>query len=294
MKLNNGTWRLAFLQKEYNGDVFISEYYLFMRLPRINIPIINKLFNGRPLGFLKYTEVNNPYNYEAVENIKNYFNITVESINNKGNSVFTSSVKKNHDVNSYIATVDKDHTALALAHYNGVLIGTLPFANHLIALGITEPEMHNVNTHGDIPRCNIGYSKKYDSWSGWSYNDLYHFKVGSTVTKGDIAYVENDPIVVINDVKEHYGRLCDLLEVDMNVVYNSINNSVKCKLPQAQNVDELSKGLVNGERRQVDKDDVNFELTDVEFKMGRGEWTATTLDDAKLMAMDYANQISSI
>jgi len=128
-----------------------------------------------------------------------------------------------------------------------------------------------LDKHGIVPEkadpshsvCSIGYSEKEKKWYGWSHRAVNGFKVGDKVKEGDCAYVPSNKEEFLNDLKRWYGKEYDYIVKD---------NGIKIKYN--------GKGVGVNEYRKYPK------------KWGKGEWTAKTLEDAKQMAMDFAESVS--
>lgn len=122
----------------------------------------------------------------------------------------------------------------------------------------------------------IGYSPVDDKWYGWSHRAYFGFGIGSSVKKGDVAYRAQDKQSYMDDTlrfwkdKDHLNiRIEDVTDQDFKVVW------------------EYSDTIPNvGLRGQTTKMVEKFPKT-----FGRGEWVASTMNDAKQMAIDYANNI---
>jgi len=102
--------------------------------------------------------------------------------------------------------------------------------------------------------CSIGFCEKEQQWYGWSCYGLSGFGIGSSVKKGDCAFVPS---------KEDIEKECEQNESEFETLRDgSIMISTK-----------------------PDRD--NFSVMP-----GHGEWTAKTLDDAKRMAIDFADSVA--
>lgn len=129
--------------------------------------------------------------------------------------------------------------------------------------------------------CSIGWSKKEQKWYGWSHRALFGFEIGSKVTKGDCAYTptdkkdfEEEMVRFWHDTKTHIWTKTRQAYQDEHhgiEAYWKFNNTVK---------NEELRGMINS---------VFMPYPD---HYGRGEWEAKTLDDAKQMAIDFAEGVS--
>lgn len=133
------------------------------------------------------------------------------------------------------------------------------------------------------PFCSIGFQKDKQLWYGYSGRAIYGFGIGSQCIKGDCSYVPAT-------VDELYDSVC-------------LPDEDGFAWQKPENVEKLENGI-RIRHRMVDlgEPDENGRYlpersTEVEpeyqiIEVGRGEWTATTLEEAKQMAIDFANGVS--
>ena len=129
-------------------------------------------------------------------------------------------------------------------------------------------------THG------VGYSPTEGLWYGWSHRAIYGFKVGSTCKKGDAHYKgstlkeQEEAAIRFWDDECHLNTRCeDVLEED-GEKYFDIKWDYDNTVPN-----EKLRNTISGCRHHI-KD------------LGRGEWTAETMEDAKQMAIDFNEGVS--
>ncbi len=144
----------------------------------------------------------------------------------------------------------------------------------LLKKGITEKLQNSANVSNHT--VNIGFNPKEQKWYGWSHRAIFGFGVGSTCKKGDAHYIPKDEDDYLNDCilfwnnKDHEITTATFKDggVQVSWLYNdtvknkklhSIISEVFCEFPDSY---------------------------------GKGEWTAKNLDDAKQMAIDFANGVS--
>jgi len=109
--------------------------------------------------------------------------------------------------------------------------------------------------------CSIGFSERKQRWYGWSQRAIKGFGIGSTCKKGDCHYIPADWKEIRDE--GYFGKPCHFLEEGRCRARTTTDSKVRECSP---------KNCV--------------------FRTGRGEWTAKTLDDAKQMAMDFAEGVS--
>ena len=130
------------------------------------------------------------------------------------------------------------------------------------------------------PVANIGFSEKENKWYGWSHRGVCGFTIGSEVKKGHVAYNPS----TVQDYEESYIRFWSY---GMNDYIENIF------------IDERTEDGFYLITKYNDKVP-NTELRDTSYKMfveypksyGKGEWKAETIEDAKEMAINYADNIS--
>lgn len=180
-------------------------------------------------------------------------------------------------------SMDKNYTVLTNAYNNcGDYIGSPDDAGKLFKRGIN-PELINQ----DYKVCSIGFCKNENKWYGWSHRAIYGFGVGSKVKKGDTNYIAPDRESFLNQCKDFWSEM----EKDVSV-------NVTAKEGINETIDDEDKtrfeiGVwVNFESAKKSRSEISSIFTAYPTRYGFGEWQAKTLDDAKLMAIDFAESVS--
>ncbi len=149
-----------------------------------------------------------------------------------------------------------------------------------------EPEV------GKVPI--IGFSEKEQKWYGWSHRAIYGFGIGSTCKKGDCHYTADNPEEMIDDYAnffadiseecaEEHRKQCVILPDRTGIIISKPG----IEIPVVDNLDDLQAALedeIEPEKQQV------LSGTYIQ-KCGKGEWVAETLEDAKQMAEDFAEDV---
>ena len=167
---------------------------------------------------------------------------------------------------------------VAKSTIDGSYIGLPDFAQKLEEMGIS-PQARPGNEVASI-----GFSEAEQKWFGWSHRAMCGFGIGSKVSKHDCAYVPVDWVDFIDDAVRFWsddGHLNvtgtrGLDREGREVVHVSWTYSSDSKLIPNRKI----HGTISGSTMYPPKD------------WGRGEWEAKTLDDAKQMAMDFAEGVS--
>lgn len=158
---------------------------------------------------------------------------------------------------------------IAAYNDNGDYVGNRTDGRYLEKRGIV-PELRTQTSKC----CSIGFCEKEQKWYGWSHRAIYGFGIGSLVKKGDCAYRTNS-------VDELYNNIISYTPSE-NV--EKLKNGIRIK-------HEMYKNILNEEETEI----VSFELVEPEYQIiecCNGEWTANSLEDAKQMAMDFAEGVN--
>lgn len=194
-------------------------------------------------------------------------------ISNKG-KVLRYSIKGNYKVKEEIwkcSEEDKGTKIISAYSLNGDWIGDPQTAHRLNRIfGINSWE----KIQPEHCVCSIGFSPRDNKWYGWSHRAIFGFGIGSSVNKGHCAYVPATPQELFDDVTHHWLK-------PENVEMTETGIRVR---------EEMCKPVFNEEgiaTEFIPAPDYIYEI-----ECGKGEWTATTLEEAKQMAIDFANSVS--
>ena len=129
--------------------------------------------------------------------------------------------------------------------------------------------------------CSIGFSKNDSKWYGWSHRAMHGFGIGSSVKRGDLAYSPVDE----EDTKKYAVEFWD----DEN------RSQTKASEGKRDEDGKLYFDISWTYSDNVPNKKIRSQIGCVRHyapqKFGRGEWVAETLDDAKQMAIDFANNV---
>ncbi len=160
---------------------------------------------------------------------------------------------------------------IAAYNDNGDYVGNREDGRYYEKRGIV-PELRD----SSCKTCSIGFCESEQKWYGWSHRAIFGFGIGSTVKKGDCAYVPSsvdelyDSVIPFSDPK--YGSI-EKFEDSVKITYNM------CELLWNEDETEAVGAIPADPEYQI-------------IKCGKGEWTAKTLDDAKQMAIDFAEGVA--
>jgi len=176
---------------------------------------------------------------------------------------------------------------------NGKYIGEPKLAENLyeiygISFDVISDE-HNV--------CSIGFSEREQKWYGWSHRAIFGFGIGSEIKKGDCAYIAATPEELIDDHAEFFADFgpervaerrveCQVLDdrSGIRILHSTLH------VPIASSVDDILDAI-NDEDHDLPTEDIHKDAYSV-VKCGKGAWKADTLEDAKQMAIDFANGVA--
>lgn len=190
------------------------------------------------------------------------------------NVVKTTEVELEDAPDSYVSKIDGSYLTF---------VGLEEDIKYLLRKGITEQlqNTENVSDH----TVNIGFNPIEQKWYGWSHRAIYGFGVGSKCEKGHCHYQPDTKETFKEDCLRFWG------DTDMNETHKTnpiaeegtqdgklgiwVRYSYDDKVPNKK-----MRGQISGV------------FSEYPEKWGKGEWTAKTLDDAKQMAIDFANGVS--
>lgn len=128
----------------------------------------------------------------------------------------------------------------------------------------------------------IGFQAEEQQWYGWSHRAIYAFGIGSTVNKGDCGYrpatVDElyESITMPDDDGWAWMTPDAVAKIDGGV---RLRHDMVKYTAEDQDTGELLNPIPAAPDYQI-------------IHVGKGEWTAHTLDEAKQMACDFAESVS--
>lgn len=167
----------------------------------------------------------------------------------------------------------------------GHYIGDSKWAYRLCKKWGIKPEL----AYPDKNVCVIGFCEREKKWYGWSHRALWGFGVGDSVKKEHCAYTPSDPDEMIHELKGQYSS-----DYYVNVKYDVIDRddgkAVRVTYDTEHTEDPVPQpddpSIAVGYDAVMDMLHPDQSET---YALGRGEWTAKTLADARLMAIDFAS-----
>ena len=130
--------------------------------------------------------------------------------------------------------------------------------------------------------CSIGWCDQERKWYGWSHRAMCGFGIGSSVKYGDCAYEAPDADTFGRGVMDFF---CD------DEWYEGCTNRPHIDPDGARGVLVEAKYNDNVPNEKL-RGTIYRHFSPYPAKWGRGEWTAETLDDAKEMAIAFAEGVA--
>lgn len=182
-----------------------------------------------------------------------------------------------------------DATITSAYTLDGHYIGDEDWAKRLEELGIA-PTIRTAQASV----CSIGFCEREQKWYGWSHRAIFGFGIGSTVKPGDCAYTADTVDGLIDGYVTFFADVSDPEEVRARLKPDYENNRVWVGEKQVpvdavvSTIDEAVEAIEDPGTRAGG----SITFGGYWMNVGRGAWTAQTLDDAKQMASDFAESVS--
>jgi len=169
----------------------------------------------------------------------------------------------------------------------GAYIGDEAWAQKLEELGIA-PELRAP----DNEVCSIGFCEREQKWYGWSHRAMWGFGIGDTVAKGDCAYTADTVDGLIEDYVGFFADVCDPDETRALLVPDYENNRVWVgEKHYVATMASSAEGVALAIECPEMLPQGQITMGGYWMGVGRGAWTARTLEDAKQMACDFAEGV---
>lgn len=143
----------------------------------------------------------------------------------------------------------------------------------------------------------IGFCEREQTWYGWSHRARGCFGIGSTVKRGDVAYIADTPEKLIEDRANFFSDINPEVAEQKRAECQILPDRSGIRILHAPLIIPVVKpedlaDAIMGEDVPTEDVDIFAEKPYTIVKCGRGEWTAKTLEDAKQMAIDFAEAVS--
>ncbi len=127
----------------------------------------------------------------------------------------------------------------------------------------------------------LGFNPEENKWYGWSHRAIYGFTIGSTCKPGDCHYRPSNRRNFIKDCKRFWDDENHKVTISKEWRNDEGELGVRTYWVYA---DTIPNKMLRGSSNSI------FDAYPDEF--GKGKWTAKTMEDAKQMAVDFANGVS--
>lgn len=185
------------------------------------------------------------------------------------------------------STIPGDDAQAYYSKIDGSFLTSVGMENNLMFLlkrGITEQIQ---NMYGKPTTSNIGFNPVEQKWYGWSHRAIFGFGIGSECKAGDCGFIPSNEKEFIESqvyfwTEEQYSQGDERTEVGIGEGYKG--KKVRGFYLRFTYNDKVPNKALRG------TEDVRF--CEFPAKYGKGAWTATTLDEAKQMAIDFTESVS--
>lgn len=165
------------------------------------------------------------------------------------------------------SNIPDDDWDIYISKYDGSYItrvGMERDISFLVERGITDFLQHGV-----------GFSPSKNKWYGWSHRAIYGFTVESTCSKGDCHYFPNSIEDAVENALNFWEEPYHKFTLAKRVSHNKI------RIYWIYSDTTPNKKLHNTQNS-----------VDQYIELGRGEWVAKTMEDARQMAIDFNKGVS--
>jgi len=139
---------------------------------------------------------------------------------------------------------------------------------------LADREITEELTHG------VGFSPKDNKWYGWSHRAIFGFEIGSACKKGDCHYEGSTLEEQEADAIRFWAGKDRLNTHNAGIVTEDGEKYFDIKWTYSSDIpNEKLRNEISGCLHYIKP-------------LGRGEWTAKTMEDAKQMAIDFNEGVS--
>jgi hypothetical protein len=170
------------------------------------------------------------------------------------------------------STIPEDTSKIYISKFDGSYITRVGMEENIKFLA--DREITEELTHG------VGFSPKDNKWYGWSHRAIYGFTIGSTCKKGDCHYIgsteqkQKEDAIRFWSGDNHVNVRCDGIKIDGDDRFFIIKWDYPDSVPNKN-----LRGTTSSIAHYI-------------TPLGKGEWVAKTMEDAKQMAIDFKNGVS--
>lgn len=158
------------------------------------------------------------------------------------------------------------------------MVGMENYFKPLFKRGIIE-QLQAISSDSKVTA--IGFSPTKQKWYGWSHRAIYGFGVGSTCGSGDCHYQPSNEAEFVRDCIEFWHD-------------KKSNEWTKAHVTEERGIRgvQIDWKYNNKTRNKKVRNVISGCFISFPKEFGRGYWVAKSLEDAKQMAIDFANGVS--
>lgn len=184
------------------------------------------------------------------------------------------------------STIDGDDGKIYYSKVDGSYLTRVGMENtlgYLLKRGITEQIQDG---YGEPKTACIGFSPIEKKWYGWSHRAIYGFGIGSECKKGNCGYEPDNKEEFKQDCLRFWG------DTDMDGDTHKTNPVAKEETQEGKLGVYVEYTYDNKVPNKSMRGQLSGMFSEYPEKWGKGEWKATTMEQAKEMAVDFARGVS--
>ena len=157
----------------------------------------------------------------------------------------------------------------------------------MLRKGITEQLQSTYKITGEdkMFSTSVGFNPVEQKWYGWSHRAVFGFGVGATCKAGNCGFMPK--------TKEEFRINCLNFWGDLDMEDSHKKNVCAVEVSKDGKLGVYVKFEYDDKvPNESLRDTISGHFSPYPDEWGKGEWTATTLDEAKEMAIDFARSVS--
>ena len=185
--------------------------------------------------------------------------------------------------------IEGDHGKIYYSKIDGSYLARVGLENelsYLLKAGVTEQIQESGVDDGLSCSACIGFNPKEQKWFGWSHRAIFGFGIGSECKKGMCQY---EP-----DTKESFTEGCLRFwgDTDMEGDTHKVNPTAEETTRNGKLGVYVSYTYDDKTPNKSMRGQIDGVFSEYPDRWGKGEWKAKTLEEAKIMALDFAKGVS--
>lgn len=141
-----------------------------------------------------------------------------------------------------------------------------------------------VQNHRNDPKsaANIGFKDSTQEWCGWNHRGHAFFGIGSVIKMGDAGFIPSNKEEAAQSIVDFWAGEDHYLEVTHKIVRDKDTLALGVVVHWIYS-DEVPNESLRGTK--------GYAFSPFPDVWGKGEWTVTTLDEAKQAAIDFVTNL---